>query len=223
MTYKIITIAQQKGGAGKTTVAAHLAVAFSKMGKNVAAIDIDPQGSLGHWHKVREEKFGEGNTGINFAEISGWRLHNEISRLKEGTDIIIIDGPPHTQTETKTVIRAADLVIIPAQPSPTDLWATSSTVEIVEKERIPYRILLNRVVRNSKVSQKIAEEYSNLMQTQLGNRVAFANSMINGFTAIEVYPSSPAAQEVTALVREVSRMLFPEEGYGDGNIAAGAV
>src|SRR3954468_90493 len=108
MPHKIITIAQQKGGAGKTTIAAHLAVAFSQRGKRVAVIDIDPQGSLTQWHKIREKKFGEGFTGLTFSSISGWRLPNEIDRVKRDVDLIIIDSPPHTQTETKTAIRMAD-------------------------------------------------------------------------------------------------------------------
>ena len=66
MASLIITIAQQKGGAGKTTVAAHIAVALSQKGNRVAIVDIDPQGSLAHWHKIREEKFGEGYTGLTF-------------------------------------------------------------------------------------------------------------------------------------------------------------
>src|SRR5688572_26880668 len=90
---KVITVAQQKGGAGKTTVAAHIAVALSQKGNRVAIIDIDPQGSLGYWHRVREERFGEGYTGLIFNSLSGWRVGSEISRLRRQCDYIIIDSP----------------------------------------------------------------------------------------------------------------------------------
>src|SRR5476649_1783169 len=105
MEAKVITIAQQKGGAGKTTVAIHLAVAWKQCGKRVAVVDIDPQGSLTHWHKIREKCFGEGYTGLTFSALSGWRVGSEIARLKRNHDVIIIDSPPHTETETRTAIR----------------------------------------------------------------------------------------------------------------------
>jgi chromosome partitioning protein len=209
MSYKVITIAQQKGGSGKTTMAAHLAVAFSQKGKRVTAIDIDPQASFTKWHSLREEKFGEGFTGMNFASISGWRLHNEISVAKHNSDVIIIDSPPHTQTETKTAIRAADLVLIPAQPSPTDLWATGDTMDIVGSERIPHRILLNRVVFNANLTKEISGQFSKVLDTRIGNRVSFASAMVDGRTVTEFLPSSIAAYEIKQLLKEIEALLFP--------------
>src|SRR5437016_4504105 len=103
---KVITVAQQKGGAGKTTVAAHVAVALSQKGNRVAIIDIDPQGSLSHWHRIREERLGEGYTGLSFAAVSGWRVSGEVSRLSKQHDFVVIDSPPHTETEARTAIRA---------------------------------------------------------------------------------------------------------------------
>ena len=96
---KVITIAQQKGGAGKTTVATHLAVALAQKGNRVAIVDIDPQGSTGHWHSIREKKLGEGYTGLTFLTVSGWRVGSEISRLRKQCEFIIIDSPPHTETD----------------------------------------------------------------------------------------------------------------------------
>jgi chromosome partitioning protein len=220
MPYKVITIAQQKGGAGKTTIAAHLAVAFSQSGKRVATIDIDPQGSFTQWYEIRKEKFGEGLTGMKSSSVSGWRLHNEIDAVKEDVDVIIIDSPPHMQTETKTAIRAADLVIIPAQPSPTDLWATEATVQLVTEERIPHRILLNRMVHNSNLSKNIARKFSNLMETQLGNRTTFAASLMGGQGVTEAFHFSPAALEIKSLLMEVGSLLFPFGNGLDGEMAA---
>lgn len=208
---KIITIAQQKGGAGKTTIAAHLAVAFSQRGKRVAVIDIDPQGSLTQWHNIREKKFGEGFTGMNFSSISGWRLPNEIDRVKSNADVIIIDSPPHTQTETKTAIRVADFVIIPAQPSPTDLWATAETVRLVSEERIPHRVLLNRAVLNSKLLKDIEKQFSSVLKNKIANRIVFASAMLEGRCVTETAPTSSAAEEIKLILKEVSAIIFPEE------------
>jgi len=207
MSEKVITIAQQKGGAGKTTVAIHLAVALSQRGKRVAIVDIDPQGSLTQWHMIREERFGEGYTGLTFAALSGWRVGSEVARLRRNHDIIIIDSPPHTETEARTAIRNADLIIVPVQPSPTDLWATKATVDLANAEKVPVRVLLNRVPANSKLAQTITKDLSSLAKSTLGNRVLFASSLMEGRCATETAPGSPAALEVKAFAEEVSRIL----------------
>lgn len=207
---KVITVAQQKGGAGKTTVAAHLAVALVQKGRRVAIIDIDPQGSLSHWHRIREERFGEGYTGLSFASVSGWRVASEVSRLKRNHDYIIIDSPPHTETEARTAIRSADLLVIPVQPSPTDLWASKATVELARAERIPVKVLLNRVSANSKLAQTIAAELEDLAETTLGNRVLFAAALLEGRSATEVDPSSAASAEIKSLVKELISLLEQE-------------
>jgi chromosome partitioning protein len=208
---KIITIAQQKGGAGKTTVAAHIAVALSQKGNRVAIIDIDPQGSLGHWHRIREQQFGEGYTGLNFTGVSGWRVGSEVSRLQKTQDYIIIDSPPHTETEARTAIRSADLIVVPVQPSPTDLWATKATLELARAERIPVRVVLNRVSPNSKMAGIIADELPELAETQIGNRVLFASSLMEGRTATELEPTSAAAREIKHLVKELLTLIHAGE------------
>lgn len=207
MAEKVITIAQQKGGAGKTTVAAHLAVTWSQRGKRVAIVDIDPQGSLTHWHKIREQRFGEGYTGLTFASLSGWRVGSEVARLRRNHDIIIIDSPPHTETEARTAIRTADFIIVPVQPSPTDLWATKATLELAKAENIPVRVVLNRVASSSRIAPLIAAELPDLAKTTLGNRVLFASSLMEGRSATEIAPTSPAALEIKALSEEITRLL----------------
>lgn len=208
---KVITIAQQKGGAGKTTVAAHLAVALAQKGNRVAILDIDPQGSLTHWHQIREKRFGEGYTGLTHVQVSGWRVASEVSRLRKMADFIIIDSPPHTETEARTAIRAADLIIIPVQPSPTDLWATKATLDLAQAEKIPVKVLLNRVPANSKLALKIAEELDALAETILGNRVLFASAIMEGRGVTEADPNSTAANEMKALVKEVQKVFKEDE------------
>lgn len=208
---KVITIAQQKGGAGKTTVAAHVAVALSQKGNRVAIVDIDPQGSLGYWHKIREEQLGEGYTGLTFTSLSGWRVGSEVARLRKSHDFIIIDSPPHTETEARTAIRSADFILIPVQPSPTDLWATKATLDLAKAEKIPVRVVMNRVNPNSKLAQTIADELPELAENSLGNRVLFASALLEGRCATEVEPTSPAAREVKALVKEILKLVKTEE------------
>jgi chromosome partitioning protein len=217
MDCKVITIAQQKGGAGKTTLAAHLAVCLQQQGKRVAVIDIDPQGSLTEWHRIREERYGEGYTGINFNALSGWRIGSEISRLQRNFDIVIIDSPPHTETEARTAIRNADAIVIPVQPSPTDLWATKATIELAKNEKIPYITILNRVSANSRLAEIIGSQLSNLAKGTLGNRVAFAASIMEGRTVTETAPKSPAADEIKKLAKEIMK-IFKQDEENEENV-----
>jgi chromosome partitioning protein len=205
---RIITIAQQKGGAGKTTMAAHLAVAWAASGRRkVAIIDTDPQGSLTQWHSVREARLGDGETNLTFSSISGWRVRSEIDRLRHTHDLIVIDSPPHTDAEARTAIRAADLVVIPLQPSPMDVWATSATIQICKQERVPVKMVLNRVHPQAKLTEAISGEMVGLTANRFGNRVIFAGSMMQGYGVTEAQPNSLAADEVRALSKEIMDYL----------------
>ncbi len=204
MVARVITIAQQKGGAGKTTMAAHLAVALAASGRQrVAIIDIDPQGSLGQWHQIREKRLGQGETGLTFARISGWRVTSEIDRLRRDHDLIVIDSPPHAELEARTAIRAADLVVVPLQPSPMDIWATSATIQVCKQERVPVKMVLNRVPPTARITEAIAGDMVGLAASRFGNRVAYAGSLMHGLGVTESEPNSIAATEVRALAKEI--------------------
>ncbi|MEO0392815.1 MAG: ParA family protein, partial [Pseudomonadota bacterium] len=106
MTGHIITVAQQKGGAGKTTLVAHLAVALQQAGLTTALVDIDPQSSLSYWYNAREETLGEAAGNITHRQISGWRTQREVEELAQTHDVVLVDSAPHAEMETKTAIRA---------------------------------------------------------------------------------------------------------------------
>ncbi len=211
MLPRVITVAQQKGGAGKTTVAVHLSIALMQRGFRLALIDIDPQGSLSRWHQIREQHFGEGYSGVTFSSLSGWRVGSEISRLRRSHNLIIIDSPPHVETEARTAIRNADFVLVPVQPSPTDIWATQATVELAKSENIPVRTVLNRVNAQSKLADAIRKELPDQTRNYLGNRVMFASALFEGRGVTEVAPSSQASVEIKALAEEVLSMLDMED------------
>ena len=205
---QIITVAQQKGGAGKTTIAAHIAVSLSQTGRSVAIIDIDPQGSLTNWHDLREQRFGIGYTGLNFISSAGWRVESAINNLRDDYDYVVIDAPPHTETESKTAIRSADLIIIPMQASPTDLWATSTTIEFAQSENIPVKILLNRFNPHAKLAKEIISQVTvEMFKNYLGNRVAFSTCFLTGIAVTESAPNSQAASEVKAVTQEILKIF----------------
>lgn len=208
MVARVITIAQQKGGAGKTTMAAHLAVAWAASGRNkVAIVDIDPQGSLTQWYDVRKERLGEDDANLTFACISGWRVRSELDRLKYTHDIIVIDSPPHTDAEARTAIRAADLVVVPLQPSPMDLWATSATINVCKQEKVPVKMVLNRVPPNASITEAVSGEMVGLTANRFGNRVAYAGSLMHGLGVTEYAAMSKAAEEVRGLAKEIMQYL----------------
>jgi chromosome partitioning protein len=200
---RVLTIAQRKGGAGKTTIAAQLAVAWSEAGRRVALVDIDPQASLAEWYRSRN---GAGEA-LHLSAVAGWRLAPELDRLGGKFDVVVVDSPPHAETETKVAVRAAHLVIVPVQPSPMDLWSTRPTLAMIAKEKVPALIVLNRVPPRGRLMDKVraalAEEKLPVAACALGNRVAFATAMMEGRAVTEREPESTAAEEVRALAREI--------------------
>lgn len=211
MPAKIITVAQQKGGAGKTTITAQLAVAFASVGKRVGLLDIDPQGSLSMWFQVRQALVNENGGGIVFTQASGWRLSTELDRMKGSLDIILIDSPPHAETDVRIAVRNADIIMVPMQPSPMDLWATQPTLDMAKKEKSPAMVLFNRTPPKGKlvdaVRRKIIEAEMPVAQTVLGNRMAFAASMMEGKGVVESNPRHTATKEIKALAQEVAAKL----------------
>src|SRR5260221_1975918 len=123
MTATIITIAQRKGGAGKTTLAAHLGVTWANKGRVVTLIDTDPQASLTHWYHKREARLGEAGTGLGFGASTGWRAVGEIAQRARESDIVRIYSPANAVGGARPAVRAAGLVRFPWQPFALALWS----------------------------------------------------------------------------------------------------
>lgn len=207
MSGLILTVAQQKGGSGKTTLSAHLATALAYHGMRVAILDCDPQGSLGEWYEAREQKLGEDATGLTFRTASGWGARREARSLSSDYDAVVIDTPPKTDTEARPAIEAATLVVVPVQPSPMDVWACGSTIQLAAKERTPALLVLNRVPPRAAITQEMAETLAKtdapLAKTRIGNRVGFAGAMKQGLTILDTDKSGKGTAEITALRDEV--------------------
>ncbi len=209
MAAKVVAIAQQKGGAGKTTIAIQLGVAWARQGLRVALLDVDPQGSLAAWFALRREAAGDG--ALHASEVQGWKLATEIDRLTGDYDLLLIDTPPHAETDARVAVRAASLILVPLQPSPMDLWATKPTLTLALREKSRSLLVLNRVPSRGKLAEiirdKISAEGLPLATQTLGNRSAFASSMLDGKGVVESHPRSAAAEEVLALAREVGGLI----------------
>lgn len=207
MTATVFTVAQQKGGAGKSTLVAHLALAWASRKRAVAIVDVDPQQSLGAWYAAREKTLGEDATGLTFEAVTGWRASGAVEKLARDHDIVLIDSPPHADTDARVAVRAADHVLIPAQPSPLDVWATVPTLEMVKKEKTQAIMVLNRVLPRANLTAKMITKLGGypvrVARATLGNRVAFADAMATGQTALETSKTSLAAKETRALAKEL--------------------
>ena len=207
---KVITVAQQKGGAGKTSVAIHLAVALIGRDKSVGMIDLDPQESLSAWFKLRKETYGK-NKDLALKSAAGWKAQSEIDKMKKDMDYIVIDSPPHAETSARLAIRAADLVVVPLQLSPMDVWASEPTLDMIHKEKTKALVVMNRVPPRGRLAeelrQKLEADELPLAKTTLGNRMAFAASLMEGLGITEHAPRSTAGQEMDALVAEILARL----------------
>jgi len=197
----VIAIAQRKGGAGKSTVAANLATALAETGHRVGLLDIDPQRSLARWDQQRGES--KKARALHFEAPTGWRLPATLERLKREQDFLLLDTAPHDDTDARLAIRGADLVLVPLQPSAADLWSMDATLDLAKQERRPFRLLLNRVPAAGKLREEIEGQLRDrrlpVLDTVLGNRTAYAQAFMAGLGVVEAAPRGPAAVEARAL------------------------
>ena len=202
----VITVAQQKGGAGKTTLAANLAAALAA-GHRVALFDIDPQRSLTRWHGLRAER-GDAVPKLTFSDVSGWRLSTALDRMRDEHDFVLIDSPPQLDTDARQAVRGADFVLVPVQPSPPDIWAAEGTLKLAADERRAAHLVLNRAPTSASrlrdtVQADIVARKLPLLQAALGNRAGFAHAFAAGLGVTEAAPRSTAAAELRALLAEI--------------------
>ena len=207
MLSKVITISQQKGGTGKTTLAVHLALAFIKYHNlKVAIIDTDPQGSLGKWFMIRTEKKNFDDN-LTFKTASLWGAQYESKTLKKDHDIVIIDTPPKIESDARPAIEAADLVLIPMSASHVDFWATGAIVDIAKKANKKILIQINRSNQRSKLITKTNDFIKSLdlssTKTIIGNRQIYASSMGEGKTAVEKQKKGNAVEEIKNLSEQI--------------------
>lgn len=206
---KIIAVAQQKGGAGKTMLASQLAVAFAETA-SVAILDIDPQASLTIWAKLRATATKAGSH-ITATATAGWRLSTELEKLAKNHDIVIIDTPPVIDTDNRRAIRASSLVLIPLNPSPPDLWAAEATLKLAAEEKRKVALVFNRAPAASKLRKRLEAEIAargiRLLETALANRAGYANAFADGLGVTEAGPTTIAAEEVRSLAAAIQNLL----------------
>lgn len=210
MAGRIITIAQQKGGSGKTTVAVNLAVCLRGRGHSVGLLDTDPQGSLGRWFLERLERLGE-DEALEFTTSSAWGASYESDKLKKRFDYVIIDTPPKIDSDLRPALRVADLVLVPVATSHVDLWATEGVLDLARREKCDTLIVLNRTRPGTRLAGEVAEKAEELgaevAAAQIANRVTYAETLGQGLGASDSGRNPVARSEIDALTDEVLARL----------------
>ena len=209
----ILALLNQKGGVGKTTLALHLAGQWAAKGRRVLVVDADPQGSALDWS---EQRAREGLARL-FGVVGLTRdlLHRELPEAAAGYDRIVIDGPPRVAGIARSALIAADLVLIPATPSPMDGWASAEMLRLLAEARVyrptlPARLLLNRCAARTVIARETADALVDhdppALAAHVGQRVVFADAARSGRLAQEVAPGGLAAAEIAALAAEIDRL-----------------
>ena len=203
---KTVVITSQKGGSGKTTLTAHLAVAVELAGQGpVVIVDTDPQQTLATWWETREAETPQ------FAVVRLSELPDKLATLRQlGFSYCFIDTPPALTQQNRQVITLADLVLIPTRPSPNDLWSLGATLDLVKHSGTPFVFVMTQAKGNARITvQALAalSKHGQVFDSIIHDRVDYAVSMTDGRTAMEIRPRGPAAAEAAALWRLTRRSL----------------
>lgn len=198
---KIISITQQKGGAGKTTLTANIGCYLASLGYKILLMDTDPQKSLTMWFELRENYYSH-----NTIDMVTDSFNMKIEYHKK-YDFILIDTPPHASFATNKVMSLSDYIVIPAQLSPLDIWASQATLDMAARANIRHILVLNRVPAQGKISKDLhsalLENGLPLAQTTIGNRNSFIYAFLQGIGVVESEPSSRATEEIKNLTAEI--------------------
>jgi chromosome partitioning protein len=216
-----IALISQKGGVGKTTLAIHLATAFETEGRQTLLVDLDPQTSAAEWKDARQAERPY------VMAVPPSRLGKTLETAREHqAELVVLDTAPHSEGTALDAARAADLILVPCQPSIMDLRAMRKTADLLNYLKKPTFAVLNEVAPQGTVADEaakaiIAQFGMPVCPIRLGQRVAFNRCLLTGQTAQEYEPGGKAAQEIDSLRLWVSEMLGLSTGGKEGKSTRG--
>ena len=207
---QVIAVLNQKGGAGKTTIATRLARALQLDGADVLLVDSDPQGSARDWAAVREDQ------PLTVVGIDRPTIDRDLKNVAR-KDFVVIDGAPQASDLAVSAIKAADFILIPVQPSPYDIWATADLVELVKQRievtdgRLQAAFVVSRAIKGTKIGAEVAEALAGyelpVLESRITQRVSYPGTAAAGTTVLENEPNGDAAKEIRALMTEIKSIL----------------
>jgi len=203
----IIGVLNQKGGCGKTTIAVNLAAVFARAGNRVLLVDADPQGSALAWSAARER-----DPIFPVVGMAKPTLHRDLPDIAANYDVVIIDGAPRMDGLARAAILASDLIVIPVQPSPYDVWAAADVVRLIDearqfKENLKAVFVINRKIVNTAIGRDVAGALAEfglpVSEFALCQRVVYAESAGSGLSVIESEPNSEASRELARFAETI--------------------
>ena len=207
---RVIAVLNQKGGAGKTTIATHLARALQLDGADVLLVDSDPQGSARDWAAVREDQ------PVPVVGLDRPTIERDLKSIAQ-KDYVIIDGAPQAHDLAVSALKAAHFILIPVQPSPYDIWATSDLVDLVKQRieltegQLKAAFVISRAIRNTKLGQEVTEALTGyalpILAVRIMQRVIYPTTAAAGTTVLDTEPHGEAAKEIRALTHEIKEIL----------------
>jgi len=206
MCFMIISLINQKGGVGKTTIAINIAASLAQQGYKTLLIDADKQGSSSTWASLREE------TPFQVVNLARENMAKDAISLAAEYDFTLIDAPPHAEAISRSCIIASDLVVIPIEPSGLSTWASDVTIQQVEqareyKETLKCGFVVSRKIGKTVIGRQVREMVENtgmrVFDADIENRVAFAESMTMGQTIYEWNVDKKATEEIEILTTEL--------------------
>lgn len=203
----IISFLNQKGGVGKTTLSVNISHGLQQKDKKVLLVDSDPQGSARDWHAA-----GEGNV-LKVIGLDRETIFKDINNFRDQYDYIVIDGAPQLSIMAAATLKCSDLVIIPIQPSPWDIWAAEEIINLAKtrreltEDKLKIMLAINRCVGNTHLGREVKESLQAyelpIFKSIIYQRVAYAESAKNGSTVIKEDTNSKASLEIMNIVEEI--------------------
>lgn len=212
---QVISIVNQKGGVGKSTITINLARAIQLDGASVAVIDCDPQGTTTDWGalNINQEKGP-------FFPVHHYQIKDLPNRLAEfkDYDCVVIDGAPRLEELSVAIIKISDVILIPVQPSPNDVWASISFVELIKERQkikpdLKAAFIVNRQKPNTNAIRDVRLALEDIgipvLESGVNDRIAYAKTLGNGLTVFE--DAGKASKEIKNIANEILTKVVNDE------------